>query len=152
MRRRYISDIFYESSYVTCDKRHMLNPGLVKSKWNWNCIRIFCTLRCIWNSILPFLSCVPWTSYQKRNLRIAHAPRMPGTFSPPSTLKESASKRSRHASRHVRHVRVVLPVGIAHPRWWGKRSRHSWRMRSPQFYISCKRPIDEIKQHKVQPR
>ena len=31
-------------------------------------------------------------------LRVAHAPGMLGTFSPPTT-----SKRSRHASRHVRH-------------------------------------------------
>ena len=44
----------------------------------------------------------PLTRYVK--LRIAHAPGMPGTFPPPQTSKETASLRSRHASRHVRHV------------------------------------------------
>ena len=44
-------------------------------------------------------------------------------FPPPPTLKETASLRSRHASRHVRHARAVMHVGIAHKRWRGKRSR-----------------------------
>ena len=35
---------------------------------------------------------------------VAHAPGMQGTFSPPPTSKQTASYRSRHASRHVRHV------------------------------------------------
>ena len=35
----------------------------------------------------------------------------------------------------------VMHVGIANPWWRGKRSRHSWRMRNPQFYVSGKRPI-----------
>ena len=51
-----------------------------------------------------------------------HAPGMPGTFSPTPTSKKTASSRSRHASQHVRHARVVMHVGIAKPRWvvgWG---------------------------------
>ena len=47
----------------------------------------------------------------------------------------------KHASRHVRHARTVMHVGIANPRWRGKRSRHSRRMRNPQFYFSGKTPI-----------
>ena len=43
-------------------------------------------------------------------------------------------------SRHVRHVRVVIHIGIANPQWWGKRSRYSRRMRNPQFCVSGKRP------------
>ena len=43
--------------------------------------------------------------------------------------------------RHVRHARAVMHVGIANPRWRGKRSRHSRRMRNPQFYVSGKRPM-----------
>ena len=39
----------------------------------------------------------------------------------------------------VRHA--VMHVGIANPRWRGKRSRHSRRMRRPQFYLSGKGPI-----------
>ena len=36
-----------------------------------------------------------------------------------------------------------MHVGIANPRWWGKRSRHSRRKSDPQFYVSGKRPIVE---------
>ena len=82
----------------------------------------------------------PLTKYVK--LRIAHVPGMPRTFSPPLTSKETTARlRSRHASRHVRQARAVMHVGIAYPWWWGKRSRHSRRMRNPQFYVSGKRPM-----------
>ena len=83
----------------------------------------------------------PLTRYAK--LRVAHAPGMPRTFSPPPTSKETASERSRHASRHVRHARAVMPVGIANPRWQGKPSRHSRRMSNPPFYVSDKRSMAE---------
>ena len=71
------------------------------------------------------------TRYAK--LRVAHAPGMPGTFSLPPTSKETAGQRSRHVSRHVREARAVMHVGIANPRWRGKRSRYSRRMRNPIF-------------------
>ena len=80
--------------------------------------------------------CIPlWWSIRDYNgplvryikLRVAHAPGMPGAFSPPSASTTTA--------------RAVMHVEIANPRWWGKRSRHSWRMRNPQFYLSGKRPI-----------
>ena len=51
---------------------------------------------------------------------------------------------SRHASRHVRHARVLMHVGIANPWWRGKHSRHSWCMRNPQFYVSGKRPMGHM--------
>ena len=57
-------------------------------------------------------------------------------------------KRSWHASRHVRDARAVLHAGIANWRFplksavGGKRSRHSRRMRNPQFYVSGKRPMN----------
>ena len=35
----------------------------------------------------------------------------------------------------------MMHVGIANPRWWGKRSRHSRRMRNQQFYVAGKRPM-----------
>ena len=81
----------------------------------------------------------PLTRYVK--LLVAHAPGMPGTFSPPPISKETASYRSRHTSRHVCHARAVMHVGIANPRWRGKWSRHPRRMRNPQFYVSGKRPM-----------
>ena len=74
-------------------------------------------------------------------LRVVHAPGMPETFSPPPTSKETHSYRSRYASRHVRHARAVNHVGFANPRWRGKRSRHSRRMRNPQLCVSSKRFI-----------
>ena len=43
----------------------------------------------------------PLTRYVQ--LRVAHGPGMPGTFSPPPASKETACWRSRYASRHVRH-------------------------------------------------
>ena len=61
-----------------------------------------------------------------------------GNVFPPPTSKETTSWLSRHASRHVRHDRGVMHVGIANPRWRGTRSR---RMRNPQFYVSGKRRI-----------
>ena len=78
----------------------------------------------------------PLTRYPK--LRVAHAPGLPGTFPPPPTSKETASKRSRHASRHVCDARAVMHVGIANPGWRGK---HSKRMRNSQLCVSGKRPI-----------
>ena len=48
---------------------------------------------------------------------VAHAPGMPGTFSTPPTSKETSNWRSRHASRHVRHARAVMHVGITN-QWW----------------------------------
>ena len=65
----------------------------------------------------------------------------------PPTSKEIDSYWSRNVSRHVRHVRAVMHVGIANTRWRGKRSRHSRRMHNPQFYVSGKRPMDMIIWH-----
>ena len=96
---------------------------------------------CDTDTVIWKLAVMAWASYQIRKIAVAHAPGMPGTFSPPPSSKETASKRSRHASRHVRHARAVMHVGIANPRWRGKRSRHSGRMRNPQFYVSGKRPM-----------
>ena len=36
-----------------------------------------------------------------------------------------------------------MHVGIPNPRWRGKRSRHSRRMRNPKIYVSGNRPIQE---------
>ena len=78
-----------------------------------------------------------WTTRHVK-LRAAHAP---GTFSPPPTSKETGSQWSRQASQHVRDARAVMHVGIANPRGWGERSRHSQRMHHLHLYVSGKRPI-----------
>ena len=82
----------------------------------------------------------PFAWYAK--LRVAHALGIPGTFSPPPTPKETASYRSRHASRPVRHARPVMHVGIDNPQWRGKCSQHSRCMHNPQFCLSGKRSIE----------
>ena len=84
----------------------------------------------------------PLTRYAK--LRVAHAPGMPGTFSPPLRVSDP----------DMRHGMCVTPVPWCMPvsltsaflwsQWQGKHSRHSRhsrRMCNPQFYVSGKRPI-----------
>ena len=72
----------------------------------------------------------PLTRYVK--LRVAHAPRMPGTFSPPPRVS-------------VTHVPWCMSGSLTSSfpwsRWRGKHSRHSRRMRNPQFCVSGKRPM-----------
>ena len=67
----------------------------------------------------------PLTRYVK--LRVARAPRMPGTFSPPPRISDP----------YMHHVPWCMPGsvtgGFFWNRWRGKRSRHSRRMRIPQF-------------------
>ena len=85
-----------------------------------------------WRHHGPLTRCV--------KLRVAHAPGMPGTFSLPSTSKETAIERSWHASRHVCHACAVMHVGIANPRWRGKRYRYSQRMRNRNFTYLVRGP------------
>ena len=74
-------------------------------------------------------------------LRVEHAPGMPGTFSPPPRVSDP----DMHHSTCVTHVSWCMPgsltSGFLWSRWRGKRSRHSWSMHNPQFYVSGKRPI-----------
>ena len=73
--------------------------------------------------------------------RVAHAPGMPGTFSPPPRVSDP----DMHHGTFVSHVPWCMPgsltSGFLWSRWRGKRSRHSRRMRNPQFYVSGKRPM-----------
>ena len=85
-----------------------------------------------------------WSSQQIRKIVVARPPGKPKTFSPPPILKKTDSYRSRHASRHVRHARAVMHVGITNPQWRETRSRHSRhsrRMHNSQFYVSGERTI-----------
>ena len=72
---------------------------------------------------------------------VAHAPGMPGTFSPPPPVNDS----DMHHGSCVTHVPWCMPrsltSGFLWSRWRGKRSRNSRRMRNPQFYVSGKRPF-----------
>ena len=82
-----------------------------------------------------------WASYQIRKIADCACAGNAGDVFPATDFKGNCGLASRHASRHVCHARAVMHDGIANPRWRGKRSRHSRRMRNPQFYISDKRRI-----------
>ena len=98
-----------------------------------------------WGDLLRMVSATsiithrPLARYVK--LRVAHAPGMPGTFSPPPRVSNPAM----HHGTCVTHVSWCMPgsltSGFLWSRWRGKRSRHSWRMRNPQFYVSGKGPM-----------
>ena len=74
-------------------------------------------------------------------LWVAQAPGMPGTFSPIPRVSDP----DMHHGACVTHVPWCIPgsltSGFLWSRWRRKRSRHSRRMRNPQFFVSGKRPI-----------
>ena len=65
-------------------------------------------------------------------LGVAHAPEMPGTFSPPSRVSDPDTHHG---------TWVTLTSGFFWCRWRGKRSRYSRRMRNPHFCVSGKRSM-----------
>ena len=81
----------------------------------------------------------PLTRYVK--LQVAHAPGMPGTFSPPPRVRDP----DMHHGTCVTHVPWCmsgsLNSGFFWSQWRGKCSRHSRHMRNPHFYVSGKRPM-----------
>ena len=79
----------------------------------------------------------PLTRYVK--LQVAHAPGMPGTFSPAADFK-GYRKLAIPACITARDARAVMHVGIAYLRWRGKRSRHSRRMRTRNFAYLARGP------------
>ena len=84
-----------------------------------------------------------WASCQIRKIAGAHAPGMPGTFSP----SPQVSDPDMHHDTCVTHVPLCMPGSLTSSFLWnrrrGKRSRHSRRMRNLQFYVSGKRPMGE---------
>ena len=83
----------------------------------------------------------PLTRYV--NLRVAHAPGRPETFSPPPRISDP----DMHHCTCATHVPWCMPVSLTNgfiwSRWKGKRSRRTPRMCDPHFYVyvSGKRPI-----------
>ena len=103
--------------------------------------RCLCTNARIWllfhaTSHIRYCLYGPLAIYVK--LRVAHAP---GTFPPPPRVSDP----DMHHGTYVTHVPWCMPwsltKGFLWCRWRGKRTRHSRRMRNPQFYVSGKRPI-----------
>ena len=85
----------------------------------------------------------PLTRYAK--WRVVHASGMSGTFSELSDFK--GNRQLTIPASHVLHARAVMYAGIAKPWWQGKRSRHSRRMRNPQFCVSGKTPMAHLLVH-----
>ena len=81
----------------------------------------------------------PLARYVK--VRIAHAPGMPGTFTPPPP----GNNPGMHQDTCVTHVPWYmpgsLPSGFLWSRWREKRSRYSRHMCNAQFYVSGKRSM-----------
>ena len=101
----------------------------------WCCYQV----RCANNDTLGY---GPLIRYIK--LRVAHAPGMTGTFSPPPRVSDP----DMHNGECVTHVPWCMPgsltSGFLWSRWRGKHSRHSPRMGNTQFYISGKRPMGVV--------
>ena len=75
-------------------------------------------------------------------LRVAHAPGMPGAFSPPPRVSDP----DMHHGTCVTHMPGCMPGSLTSrflwSRWRWERSRHSRRMRNPHFCVSGKGPIN----------
>ena len=81
----------------------------------------------------------PLARYVK--LRVAHAPGMPGTFSPLPWFSDPAMHHGTCVTHEPWYMAGSLTSGFLWSQWRGKRPRHSWCMRNPQVYISGKRPM-----------
>ena len=81
----------------------------------------------------------PLARYVK--LRVAHAPGIPGTFSPPPRFSDP----DMHHITCRDACRDLLTSDFLWSRWRGKLSRHSRRMCNPQFYVSAKGPMTLFK-------
>ena len=81
----------------------------------------------------------PLARYVK--LRVAHAPGMPGTFSPSPWVSDPDMHHGTWVTHVPWYMSGSLTSGFLWSWWRGKRSRHCPRMRNPQFYVSGKRPI-----------
>ena len=81
----------------------------------------------------------PLTRYGK--LRVAHVPGMPGTFFPPPWVSYPDMRHGTRVTHMPWCMMGSITSGLVWSRWRGKRSRHSRRMRNPQFSLFCKRPM-----------
>ena len=60
----------------------------------------------------------------------------------PDTYSYALRMHRECRERHLRDARAVMYARIANQQWWGKHSRHSRRMRNPQFYESGNGPME----------
>ena len=89
---------------------------------------------------------MPWAYCQiRRNAGCACAGNTGNVFSDPWV---SVSDPGMHHDTCVAHVPWCMPGSLTSGfvwNWWrGKRSRHSWRIHNPQFYVSGQRRIKNV--------
>ena len=123
---------------------HLTLRNIFQWKFDNFFLQIFCRQNA-YESVLR-MKCPPFCSSHGPharyvNLRVAHAPGIPVTFSPPPRVSDP----DMHHGTCVTHVPWCisgsLTSGWLWCQWRGKRSRHSRCMRNLQFYVSGKRPI-----------
>ena len=109
------------------------NTEMVQIEWMFSCGRQGSTC-----TVINKRSHGPLARYVK--LRVAHAPGMPGTFSPPPWINDPGM----HHGTCVTHVPWCMPGSLVSGFLWsrlrGKRSRHSRRMRNPHFTYLARGP------------
>ena len=132
----YCSHCMINGRKVRYTPRNIHTPFLFDSSWS------------ILPNVLRMTSMVSRKFYHGPLVRfvklwVVHAPGMPGTFYPSSRVSDP----DMHHGTCVMHVPWCMPgsltSGLLGSRWRGKRSRHSRRMRKPQFYVSGKKPLAE---------
>ena len=129
-----------------------LHVDVIDRRWHITPLgqRPWLSIVCFRTPLLPCATLVN-ASYQIRKLRVAHAPGMPGTFSPPPRVSDT----DMHHGTCVTHVLWCMPGSLTSSflwsRWRGKRSRHSRHMRKPQFYVSGKRPMGFVRRGDINP-
>ena len=72
-------------------------------------------------------------------LPVAHVPGMPGTFSPTPWVSDPDMNRGACVTHVSWCMLGSLASGFLWCRWRGTLSRHSRRLRNPQFYVSDRR-------------
>ena len=159
MSQRFPPNIDLASSCM----HHLLIDGtcqpcpLLLSLYNWylgwekhtNCYTL--TWQGMDEHIHPIVLCWcygPLAKYAK--LKVAHAPGMPGTFSPPLRLSDPDMHHSTCMMYVPWCMQGSLSSGFLWSWWWGRCSRHSRRKRNLQFCVSGKRPLGHVAQQPLQ--
>ena len=124
---------------------HVLR-GVYNEHWSrdvdFDTIPRICSKRPLSRESYDYVAHGPLARYMYVKVWVAHAPGMPGTFSRHRLQrKPPVSDPGMHNGTCTTHVPWCLSGSLAR----GKRSRHSRRMREPQFYVSGKRPIEDCK-------
>ena len=108
-----------------------LKIWLNESSWVWKKIPPWVKISTLLNDIMHNYRLFNGPFARYVILRVAHAPGMPGTFSPPPLVSDSGM----HHGRGVAHVPWCMPGSLTSSRWRGIRSRHFRRMHNPHSHI-----------------